>query len=608
MLALVAVALCACSSDDIALTESAVTPAIGGDGYMSLAINLPTQASTRAANDVYDDGLPSEYAVNDATLLLFAGESESTATCYATYDLTYAFDLESANDNITSRSQVTQQIDTPESGNLYALVILNGTGMESYISGGYVGKTLADLQTTSVECGISAMTSNGFYMANAPLINATGANATSGTVTTLATVDQTKIYATEEKAAENVAAEIYVERGMAKVTVDASQANTSVTLGDQTIDVTINGYALDLTNNVTYPVRNTTTASAETDGASWWALASGSSAASTADLYRFAGTTIVDNNGLYRTYWAEDPNYNTTPYDGGDEGSRNYGTTMNYLTDLSFTGGLGDEHPQYCLENTFSVARQNQDETTRAIVQATFGEADFYIWNKNHSVLYDWNGIDALVLSALEGNEAIEEAVAIYADEIVNFYDHFTVSLEETSATDDATIVIEITTEFTEDEFKDPETGYTPYDVPTVCTQDGLDEVVASINATHTVGYYQGGVSYYPVLIKHFGDDLTPWDEATVLTGDEGTYTPDPENYNTSYPGGIWNTTADDNWLGRYGVLRNNWYDLNITNIAEPGYATPPSATGKPDDPVELWISVRINILSWAKRTQDVTL
>ncbi len=86
MFALAALALGACTSDDVALNnENNVLN--GGDGYVSLAINLPTTPSTRAANDVFDDGLASEYAVQDATLLLFGGSSESTAVYYASYNL-----------------------------------------------------------------------------------------------------------------------------------------------------------------------------------------------------------------------------------------------------------------------------------------------------------------------------------------------------------------------------------------------------------------------------------------------------------------------------------------------------------------------------------------
>lgn len=68
------------------------------------------------------------------------------------------------------------------------------------------------------------------------------------------------------------------------------------------------------------------------------------------------------------------------------------------------------------------------------------------------------------------------------------------------------------------------------------------------------VATYENGISYYPVRIKHFGDDLTPWKK---------TEAPEPTVSGGAYP------TANQaaNYLGRYGVLRNNWYNIDVTGI-----------------------------------------
>ena len=95
-------------------------------------------------------------------------------------------------------------------------------------------------------------------------------------------------------------------------------------------------------------------------------------------------------------------------------------------------------------------------------------------------------------------------------------------------------------------------------------------------------------------MIKHFGDELTPWNPSTKTSG-------------ISYP-----TPNEANWLGRYGVLRNNWYDLDITGVSRLGAATPEELDVKkdptPDDNLKSYISVKINVLSWAKRTQKAIL
>ena len=60
------------------------------------------------------------------------------------------------------------------------------------------------------------------------------------------------------------------------------------------------------------------------------------------------------------------------------------------------------------------------------------------------------------------------------------------------------------------------------------------------------------------------------------------------------------------NYLGRYGVVRNNWYDMNVTKVGI-GSPTVPGDEGNLDEE-ESYINVEINILSWAKREQNVEL
>ncbi len=591
LIALAALALGACTSDDVALENKASNVEIGGDGYVSLAINLPTTPTTRAANDVYDDGLASEYAVQDATLLLFAGSDEASAAYYAQYDLSTTFKpYETTTDNITSRSQVTQQIDTPSdaTANIYALVVLNDNGiLAGTIS---AGATLSSLQSTMVNLGgVSAMTNKGFFMCNAPLISAKGGSSDpkDGVITTLAEIDQSKIFDSEAEAKANPATEIYVERGMAKVTVaDATTSSSGLT-------ATVLGFALDLTNNVTYLVRNTTSYS------TWLSYYNGSSEVAATDKYRFAGSVEV-GAGLYRTYWAEDPNYSSAPYVGGTEGNRDYGQIMDHIAGTTFANtGLGDENPQYCLENTFNLAHQNQDETTRAIIKIELNNGDdFYTWDGDKSTLYVEADVLAKILTAFQADGYVEQAEPLWLGGLDNnLYSHVHVAFTSDAASDDLTFTITYDDEDGEGINAD---NFLGGELPAVFdeTSDVYAAVVAELNSEHQVAFYEDGISYYPVMIKHFGDDLTPWDITKV-----GTTTSYPDG-NTNY-GGL---TGESNWLGRYGVLRNNWYDVQVTAVNNIGSATVPEAYGDVDDPVESWISIEINILSWAKRTQDVTL
>ncbi len=125
-----------------------------------------------------------------------------------------------------------------------------------------------------------------------------------------------------------------------------------------------------------------------------------------------------------------------------------------------------------------------------------------------------------------------------------------------------------------------------------------FDENSAAVKAINKelgdIAKYDGGVAYYPIRIKHFGDTYTPW-SATQNGVSAG----------KTYPDG---TAADDTkehrYLGRYGVVRNNWYDLSVSDIKGVGSPAIPELNGNPDDEFYNYLSVRINILSWAKRTQ----
>ena len=111
---------------------------------------------------------------------------------------------------------------------------------------------------------------------------------------------------------------------------------------------------------------------------------------------------------------------------------------------------------------------------------------------------------------------------------------------------------------------------------------------------------YAGGIAYYPIRIKHFGNELTPWNNFNAATNPLG---------HQAKAGDVYGLTAETakapaRFLGRYGVLRNNWYELEVNSITGIGEPRIPAVTSDPDDELKQFISVNINILSWAKRTQ----
>ena len=580
-LAFAALALGACSNDDIVDQQGGSTVNPGEQGYVSVALNLPTQPTSRA-NDNFDDGQPVEYNVADATLLVFSGASEDAAKFTGAYPLTLD-DGTQLGGNITTTYQVTQQITKPLAAgdDIYALVMINSknvlTGnaeagwqiLGNALTAGAQGTTVAQVKAMNGNVTAAALADASgegyFYMTNAPLYSVPGGvnEPANGAVTTLTRINAENVFSTAAEAEDNPAASIYVERGVAKVTVtDGGTAGQ-----DGNLNYTIDGWTLDMTNTASYAVRNVT-------GANWWTLYS--RIAPAAD-YRFVGSVPVAA-GLYRTYFGIDPNYNAA-----GTFNEQIGAVPASLT------GLDDA--AYCLENTFDVDHQNQDQTTRVIVAATLtgvgGDAtgnDFYVINNNKDNVLNTAGLEAYVKTQYLENP---EIVSILTDADAGLKpgeenkltgDDLTVTYGDRAASSADVMVLNITVN------ESAATKFKGEAIPAALGR--IEGVIAEINEDK-IAYYKGGVSYYPVMIQHFGDDQTPW-----TAGSE------------SYPG----PNRDDNYLGRWGVLRNNWYEINVTGVKSIGSPVVPEVYGTPDDPVESWISVEINVLSWAKRVQNAGL
>lgn len=582
-LALTTLMLGACSSEDGLNLGNGSSVAQGEKGYISFSLNLPTVKSTaNRANDDFDDGVAAEYNVKDATLLLFSGANEGEATFAGAYPLTLT-DGTSDGDNITTTYQITQAVTKPTGNNdkVYAMVVINGKagnvltgdantswsikGQELTASTKYKDLAGANYYLSSTDVANIASTADGgcFLMTNAPLYTQAGgvSNPTTGTggsVQTLTEINPNNIFTTEAEAKANPAANVYVERAVAKVTVTGNTTGTQA--GGNIANYEIKGWTLDVTNQSSYLVRNV-------DGADWWSLK-----ADGVNDYRFVGAAAVAD-GLYRTYWGIDPNYST-----GGTFTTLAGTTPTNLK----TVGAND----YCLENTFDLNHMNQDQTTRVIVAAALdldgnGTADdFYVLDNDKSnTTLTLEGIkntikaaylaNGTVVGLLEAN--LNGGASIGADDLE-------VTFNGKENTGGYVTVSEITIkDESASKFK---TGAIPEGLQAA----NNDAIIADVNAAHKIAYYKDGVAYYPVMIKHFGQDLTPWNNGEVYGSNNADF------------------------LGRYGVLRNNWYSINVTGIKNIGDPEVPKVYGTPDDPSESWISVSINILSWAKRSQSVDL
>lgn len=572
-LAVIAAMTASCSSnEDLGNAGPGTGTNEAGVGYATFTINLPTTSGTRADGDpTFEDGDANEYDVFNATLLVFkkpttaTSEGATTESSEGEYTFVEHVDLGSMqpwkNPNepgVTTQAKITAKLShVDKSGQYFALVLLNnGSGTDAKVTLPSKGDTFSVWNAATNANATFTDTKKGFYMANAPLYNTTDKS-----VTTLVAIDKNKIFPTEAQASSGeAAADIYVERGLAKVTLTTATNYGDVGgsyVGDK---VEISNWALDVTNKKTFPIHNVD--GLNKDYPDIWNNAPTAAAPST---QRF-----VDNSKATakRVYWGTDPNYKETNLSAETKESKDARVeNFNYIKKEKLTAKPTD--PLYCLENTFNLDNMMQGQTTRVIFKAS----------------YTPNGF-----TAADGKTfyKIGTSVALWKEKDLEAHIKAAVSKVFSVTTDDITIKLNA---------KDNDITAAGNHVITAAnfTVKGHDTVKPEeeqavndkVGLTKDAGIstYANGESYYIARIKHFGDALTPW------------------NSGESY--------GDKNlrYLGRYGMLRNNWYVLNVQSVSGPGYPDVPDVKPKsPDDEDDKYIKVSVKILSWAKRSQDVNL
>lgn len=594
-------ALGACSSDNVVDNGESKPIDLSKGGFVKMSLNLPTD-NNRGSRAELKDGLASEYGIKNAYLVLFEGEnnkSENEATFKGAYELSNS-DFEAVGDNpnhvtLTKRIAFANNTKPTGSNHIYALVVLNNNGLftvdgnqlkfdTNVTTGEYAtfanfanfSKVIASTSTDGTTPFASNVATNGIFMTNAPLSTQPGGATDPGAIKTLADVTD-NIYTTEAEAKSKPAAEIYVERAVAKVTVQ-SESKTNVLEANKDNDASkisykLYNWAVDNTNKKSYIVR-------QYDN-NWNKLYSDKAA--DANKYRFVWSSPVNpnatnDNKLYRTAFAQDPEYATTT------DSTKYNQMGNNAS-MTLKTTFGDNAPQYCNENTFKVEAQNQDQTTRVVLGVKMSEPgtdtydkDLYTINGNKEVVYTKATLTERLKNILLNEPAVKDWVAKHATDA-----SFDITFDPDKAGAGATTIDKAT-------FKGK-------------TAAGKEETLESFttnlnNALPNIVRYKGGVAYYAVRIKHFGDSDTPWnvDGQDVKPGVNSLIYPSATGTNIDW------------FLGRYGVVRNNWYNISVNKIQTLGDATTPAFTNDPDDVLENYISVSINVLSWSKHTQDADL
>lgn len=549
-MAVMATALVGCSSNDNLAPDGKDNVGKTGEAYASFTINLPTTSGTRVAGDPeLNPGTAAEYEVKNGTILIFDKDG-----LYVT-----SAQLGTMNpwtpvktDGVTTAAITTVKLSGVKVGGDYQALVLLNNDVDATTSKVTLPSTGTPYATWSAEASnVNAekyASTDGIFMANAPKYTGTTTEPTT-------LVPIANVCASREEAQAKVATTVYVERGLAKVTMQNFTAD-GYTVAEGTYKgdkVEIKNWQLDVTNKSTFPVHQI----GGTGYAAIW---------STPRFYDGG------NQSFPRVYWGVDPNYS----DATLKNLEACKTAFTMIGKNDIKGKTGNDHPQYCLENTFDLSNMMQGQTTRVVFKAVYTpsalvgttEKTFYKIGNNTAIWTKANletQIHTVAVTAMGITNADEQA-------------KYVVKLD---ATDN-----NISGEAGQHLIKAENITYSGEAASSKVTPDVVNKINEKLGLSADAGIatYLDGVTYYIARIKHF-NELTPWTAGKPYGTENGKY------------------------LGRYGVLRNNWYDLSVTSISGLGYPDVPEVKPTvPDDENEQFINVEVKILSWAKRSQQIKL
>ena len=562
-----------------------------GKAWLTLQIPLSNR-QTRAAS--FNDGNADEYKVRNAHILLFAGADEATAKFASAYEVIPTIGS-SDDEQITTTATVTISDANISTGDkLFILVVLNNNataistnsfpatdvtfananGLPLTLTGGT--STFSALNNVTVH---QLKDNDGYFiMTNARLADA---NTTSAGLFALAGMEAHYFFHTEEDSKANPPVHISVERLAAKTTVENSLGDGSHQIvGNKyaTFENTDFGFSLDNYNNTSFLCRH---------------LAA-------VDYERMVESNPIESFTplAYRTYWGVDINY-----EGGSGLMYTNHASRNSIHWFTFA----DATPMYCAENTFDVAHMMDNCTTSLLVRLQLnGGGDFYTTDvtgrdvifqppsnelseegtsasetfaprRSGKVTYD--GMNYATIDSYLRQWLMDQSADLRAwvrDYAGNEQKHLKIEVNGNAETGLATATLSQTAQTSG-------TGYAQF--------EAMKNELQTLLNNLTIKFYDDGYCYYRVLIRHFDDTQTPWSSTGMMS----------DNSTTQVYGG-----NEASYLGRYGMVRNNWYNISINSVTHVGSPIIPPLTTDADDKVEQLLNATLHISGWEGHEQDL--
>lgn len=221
---------------------------------------------------------------------------------------------------------------------------------------------------------------------------------------------------------------------------------------------------------------------------------------------------------------------------------------------------------KYCLENTMAADAQTQAQTTAAVASAVYTPNSFTAGDSWFRLL----GVTYKTLADLQAVYNAAKAVTspdALQTQIITLCDQFYARMSAAATAQGKTVGADFA-------------AITLAELDAIANGGEYSKPDATAGETVGVEYFQKGVCYYNILIRH-DDAIT----ATMA-------------------------------LGKYGVVRNNWYTLTINSVKQPGTPwipdttdpTDPEKPGENDDDAEAYLSVSITVNPWTTWSQGVDL